>query len=187
MKKFILLLSILYLAFISNQEIKSCPAGWFPRVITIDYPTCPNISANLCIKCSPLNNSLEIIFISFEGVCNGYDLGAIIDFFEGYIKANYSTFCIGAWKPCSQGTTRIIFRTPLCFYQDYDDNTRFFYCDQSFCVTAYDVCTNSDGSVSSTPAGPPYPQYEGNPYPGCRERSWPQGAGICFHVPNKCN
>jgi len=74
-----------------------------------------------------------------------------IEYAAGWIRANYSAVCVGAYVPCSSGEVQIIeMRTPICFYRNDEAPYDFLYCNRTFCVEVYEVCTNQDGSVTET-------------------------------------
>lgn len=186
MKKIIFLSVVAFVLLIGSKLAIGCDPGWTSVTIAPGgYPGCPQLSADFCIKCSILSNSMEITLTKFNVVCNGANLASYIDYLTGWMRANYSTVCPGSYKQCNGiDYTIIYFRTPLCFIQDPDDPTNFQSCDNSRCMTSFKVCTNPNGTVTSIPWDPP--TIEGNPYPECMNKVWPQPPQSCFHVPSPC-
>jgi hypothetical protein len=85
------------LLFISiYSETTSCPDGWFSRIIeNVNYPNCPTLKAEVCNKCSPLGNQMEVRYTTING-CDGGNLRSYINYLDGYILSNYSLYCVGA-------------------------------------------------------------------------------------------
>jgi hypothetical protein len=179
---FFILVSLLFVSIYSKTI--SCPDGWFSRTIIVTgYPGCDELKAEVCIKCSPLGNQMEVRYTTITG-CDGGNLRSYIDYLDGYILSNYSLYCVGDWTPCPE-KVRIIIRRPLCFVQDPDDQSDFHYCDESWCRQDLLVCTRADGTVDW--GEPVYTAIEGNPYPGCLARTWPPDPPLtCFHVSTPC-
>ena len=92
MKKKMLLIFFSLLIVSIYSETKSCPDGWFSRTIIVTgYPGCDALKAEVCIKCSPLGNQMEVRYTTITG-CEGGNLRSYIDYLDGYILSNYSLY-----------------------------------------------------------------------------------------------
>ena len=187
MKKVILIASFAIISILLSNQAFACEPGWFQRDIPLpNYPGCPSLVAHVCVKCSPLDNIMQVKYDNFTGACSGYNLQSYMDFTTAIINANATFYCLGAWIPCNEGGWIIEYKRPTCFYQNDEDLTQFIACDGSWCLSQFLQCLE-DGVIRTIVFGwPTYPKLEGTPYLGCTEKNWPQPPGTCFHVPNPC-
>jgi len=148
-------LFILVIGFLCITAVKESLAQCTPPATEkwVNFPLCPgcsNLSARLCINCSPTSGEMGVTILEIKG-CSSSDLLFYIDYIQAWVGPNYSSLCTGIWIPCSQGTNELEVCLPLCFIE-YDDlgeyQGHFLFCNSSYCVHTYEVCTDQNGDHS---------------------------------------
>ncbi len=186
MKKIIgiILVIITFFAFSNSSfgqepDCDDCPPGYTHFVK--NFPNFPGgpIDVDFCVDCSPTNPYMDIVvYVNCIRGYTGADITDAIDYIQARIGPSYSEFCTGAWIPCSQGTVTMESWMPLCFYEDDQTPNTYHFCNSSYCVHSYEVCTDEYGNVVSTPTGV---RVEGTL--GCSDKLWYEAVpGECFRT-----
>jgi hypothetical protein len=188
---YFLLVFVILFGFVWHNTTKAeCPDGWFERQVVVDnFPACNNIVAKVCVQCditAPFM-SFKITEIIGTESCTGFYLESFIDFLCARLTANYFEFCPGGYQPCAEGRRDIYVYIPLCFYENDQQPYDFLYCQTSWCIEHWWVCTREDGTVEVIKDEREW-VLTGDPNPVCLSNVYREDLppGTCFHVRTQC-
>jgi len=166
MKKLILLLVIAFLAIVVNFKVIACTTT--PIQVQLNFPGCPNliVIGTICCPDNPSVPEPAILTITkFANTCPPYSLDGYTQFAEATILANYTLYCPHAYQPCGAPPPpqQIIVKVPICWYLDDSSPANLLECNDAYCCTVYDVCTDQFGGTHYTPdPQTPNPWIEGD-------------------------